>query len=232
VSIIKSVSNLISYLHNFFWIFSHFIAIYFELFSSRSKFNSEIADMRGPPVSRRFPHRACLSARRRRVAATLACRAAPLACLKGAVGTARRRPDNRSDRASPLTRPRRCLTSRAPILTAPSSVSEADHRCPSEPPSLSGRLRRRELFHGERSSSPLLPLFLLWNVEPSSFSLHPDAGPPPAIGALASSENAAANLSPPSTRSFGELSPPPPCPAGSLSTVDARAPSFAPPPLL
>jgi hypothetical protein len=38
-----------------------------------------------------------------------------------------------------------------------------------------------------------LPLFLLWNVEPISFSLLPVAGPPPATGALASSENATAD---------------------------------------
>jgi hypothetical protein len=62
----KSVSNLISYRHSFFRIFSQFLAIYFELFSSGSKFNSEIADMRGPSVSHRFPRRARLSARRSR----------------------------------------------------------------------------------------------------------------------------------------------------------------------
>jgi hypothetical protein len=53
----KSVPNLISYLHNFFWNFSQFLAIYFELFSSGGNFNTEIADMRGPSVSRRFPRR-------------------------------------------------------------------------------------------------------------------------------------------------------------------------------
>jgi hypothetical protein len=36
----------------------------------------------------------------------------------------------------------------------------------------------------------------------------------------------------PSTRCSGELSPPPTCPAGSLSAVGAQAPSFAPPPPL
>jgi hypothetical protein len=153
--------------------------------------------MRGPPVSRRFPHWAHLSARRCCVATTHPRRVTPLACLKGAVGTVRRRPDSRSDRASPLSAPRRRLASRTPVPTALSSVSEADHRCPSAPPSLSDRLRRRELFHGERSPSPLLPLFLPWNVEPSSLSLHPDAGPPPATGALASSDNATADPVPP-----------------------------------
>jgi hypothetical protein len=36
----------------------------------------------------------------------------------------------------------------------------------------------------------------------------------------------------PSTRSSGELYPPPPCPAGSLTVVGARPPPFAPPPPL
>jgi hypothetical protein len=72
----KSVPNLISYLHEFFWNFSQFLAIYFELFSSGSKLNSENTDEWSPPVSRRFPHRAHLSARRRRVAATCPRRAA------------------------------------------------------------------------------------------------------------------------------------------------------------
>jgi hypothetical protein len=170
---------LISYPHKFFWNFSQFLAIYFELFSSGGNF--------------RFPRRPRLSARRRRVAATRAHHAAPLTHLKGAVGTTRWRPDSCSDRASPLSAPRCRLASRAPIPTASSSVSDADRRCPSVPPSLSGRLLRRELFHGERSPSPLLPLFLPWNVEPSSLSLQPDAGPPPATRALASLENAAAD---------------------------------------
>jgi hypothetical protein len=58
----KSVSNLISYLHEFFWIFSQFLAIYFELFSSGGIFNLENADKWIPPVSRRCPRRALLLA--------------------------------------------------------------------------------------------------------------------------------------------------------------------------
>jgi hypothetical protein len=69
VSIMKSVPNLVSYLHNLFWNFSQFLAIYFELFSSEVIFNTENADEWRPPVSRRFLHRARLSARRRRMAA-------------------------------------------------------------------------------------------------------------------------------------------------------------------
>jgi hypothetical protein len=70
VSIMKSVSNLISYLHEFFQNFSQSLAIYFELFSFGVIFNSEIADKRAPPVRRRVPHRARAAARRCRVAAT------------------------------------------------------------------------------------------------------------------------------------------------------------------
>jgi hypothetical protein len=70
VSIMKSVPNLISYLHEFFWIFSQFLAIYFELFSSGGIFNSENADEWVPPVRRRCPRLARLAVRRYRVAAT------------------------------------------------------------------------------------------------------------------------------------------------------------------
>jgi hypothetical protein len=108
----KSVPNLISYLHKIFWIFSQFLSICSELFSSGSKFNSEIADMRGPPVSHRFPRRARLSARRHRVAATRSRRA-----IKAS-----------TDSASPLSEPRRRLASPTPVPTAPSSVSEPRRR--------------------------------------------------------------------------------------------------------
>jgi hypothetical protein len=70
----KSVSSLIFYLHKFFWNFSQLQTIYFELFSTGSKFNSENADERDLPVSRRCPRRARLAARRCRVSAM--CRAA------------------------------------------------------------------------------------------------------------------------------------------------------------
>jgi hypothetical protein len=50
--------------------------------------------MRGPPIGRRFPLQARLSERHRRVAATRPRHAVPLARLKGAVGTARQRPDS------------------------------------------------------------------------------------------------------------------------------------------
>jgi hypothetical protein len=72
----KSVPNLISYLHKFSWNFSQSLAIYFELFSSEGIFNTENTYEWSPPVSRRFPRQARLSARHRCVAATCPCRAA------------------------------------------------------------------------------------------------------------------------------------------------------------
>jgi hypothetical protein len=65
----KSVPNLISYLHEFFQNFSQSLAICFELFSFEGIFNSEIADERDPPVRHRAPRRARTVARHCRVAA-------------------------------------------------------------------------------------------------------------------------------------------------------------------
>jgi hypothetical protein len=48
----KSVPNLISYLHKFFHNFSQSLSICFELFSFGKIFNSEIADERDPPDRR------------------------------------------------------------------------------------------------------------------------------------------------------------------------------------
>jgi hypothetical protein len=86
----KSVPNWISYLHNFFCIFSQLLAICFELFSSGSVFNSEnhccgipsvslSLSTLGPLVSKPFPRRAMS----RGSAATC-----PRPCLKGVVPTA------------------------------------------------------------------------------------------------------------------------------------------------
>jgi hypothetical protein len=53
VSIKKSVPNLISYLHEFVWSFTQFLAIFFELFSSWViYFNSEIDRRVGPACQR------------------------------------------------------------------------------------------------------------------------------------------------------------------------------------
>jgi hypothetical protein len=112
----KSVPNLISYQHKCFWNFSQFLALYFELFSSGSKFNSEKADESGPPVSHRFLRQARLSARRRCVAATHPRRSHALSALSGlgagvptAVPTApsprlaHARPNRRYPRLAPTT---------------------------------------------------------------------------------------------------------------------------------
>jgi hypothetical protein len=66
----KSVPNIISYLHEFFQNSSQSLAICFELFSFGVIFNSEITDERAPPVRRRAPHRASVAARHCRVATT------------------------------------------------------------------------------------------------------------------------------------------------------------------
>jgi hypothetical protein len=86
----------------------------------------------------------------------------------------------RSDRPCPKTPPR-CprLASRAPVLTAPSPVSKADHvavrascLCPNAPPPLSGHLLRREPLHGERSPEhPPCRLFLRIHLSLSFLSL-------------------------------------------------------------
>jgi hypothetical protein len=64
----KSVSNLISYLHEFFWNFSQFLANYFELFSSGVIFLiRKTTDAWGPAVSGSIaPHHALIGCHRRR----------------------------------------------------------------------------------------------------------------------------------------------------------------------
>jgi hypothetical protein len=188
----KSVASLISYLHEFFWIFSQLQTIYFELFSTGSKFNSENADERDPlsaAAVRAEP------AWQRAVAACLP-RAVPLSRLKCAVGTARRHPDSAVPTGCPKTSSPRCRRRLAcldnAILTT--AVRPRAHpvrsyllvhvRCPS----LSGRLRRRDHAHGERRPSPPLTVSLSWSAELTSLSLLPVVGPPPATGALISSE--------------------------------------------
>jgi hypothetical protein len=136
----KSVPKLISYPHDCFWNFSQFLAIYFVLFLSGSKFNSKIADMRGPHVCAPSP-RGCH---------------APAPCHKGASW------QRHSDSLSPMSEPRRRLASRTPVPTAPSLVSEVDH--------IAVRARHRRCLaasavanssklSGALSPPPLLPLF-------------------------------------------------------------------------
>jgi hypothetical protein len=182
----KGVPNFILYLHNFLWNFSQFLAIYFELFSSWVNF-TEIADMRGPPVSRRFPRRARLSARRRCVAATRPRRAikaptdsavptAPLRCPSCVV-------------ASPRARPSRLRRPPCPKLTTSlserrASVRARHRRCPA-----ASAVANSSTVSGAPSTP--LATFSPWTVEPSVLSpLHPDAGPLPTARALTSSENA------------------------------------------
>jgi hypothetical protein len=100
----KSVPNLISYLHKFFWNFSQFLAIYFELFSSgvflirktlmSGSHLSDAAVRAGPAwqraVSAWLPH------------------AAHLPRIKCAVGTVRRRPDSAAPFRPAPFRPRCC----------------------------------------------------------------------------------------------------------------------------
>jgi hypothetical protein len=136
----------------------------------------------------------------------------------------------------PRCRRRPCLASRAPIPTAPSPVSEANHvairalcLCPRVPPPLSDRLRRREPL----SEHPLAAFFSGYTCAWASSYSPPWRRTPPATRTPTSSENAAAvPVFPPFplARSSGELPPPATCPAGGLSAVDARAPHLVPPP--
>jgi hypothetical protein len=121
----KSVPNFISYLQEFFWNFSQFLAIYFELFSYGSKFNSENTDEWGLPVSRRFPRRACLAARRRPLAATCPCRMHRSRALSALSG-----PHANVSTAPPLFEPRRCLALCALIPTVPSPGPKLPPCCP------------------------------------------------------------------------------------------------------
>jgi hypothetical protein len=138
----KSVPNLIFYLHKFFGNFSQFLAICFELFSFRVNLNSKIADERAPPVRRRAPYRACAAARRCRVAAT--CRAVArglkplprqsrLARTTAAPTASHPPPDSAHLIASPLAPPSRPPRSKAASPGPPprrSPVAVTLHRRP------------------------------------------------------------------------------------------------------
>jgi hypothetical protein len=76
---------------------------------------------------------------------------------------------------------------------------------------------------------------ILWSGELTFPSLLTVAGPSLATVAPPCQKNTAAepdSFPSLSMRSSGELSSPPPCPAGSLTAVGARPPPFAPPPPL
>jgi hypothetical protein len=86
----KSLPNLISYLHKFFWNFSQFLAIYFERFLSRVILIQKTL-MSGSHLSDAIVR---AGPAWQRAIATWLPRAAPRLRIKCAVGTARRRPDS------------------------------------------------------------------------------------------------------------------------------------------
>jgi hypothetical protein len=137
VSIMKSVPNLISYLHEFFRNFSQFLAIFFELFSYGGFILiQKSTDAWGPPVSGSVaPRRArigCCGRRCLNVPGGL--KAAPTAPFGQPL----------SER-TPSSRPRRCPSSPRPSRRVPTVAvrrralarSEADAVAsePSTPPS-------------------------------------------------------------------------------------------------
>jgi hypothetical protein len=104
-------------------IFSQFLAIYFELFSSGVNFNSENADEWVPPVSRRCPRRACLSA-------AVLHRTAPDWLPWVAVSECARRLKSRSDSAVQTTAAR---THRPPRRPTPLPECADPRRCSNVP---------------------------------------------------------------------------------------------------
>jgi hypothetical protein len=124
--------------------------------------------------------------------------------------------------------PTGCLKITAALPTPPRLArSKANHHCSAASP-----IASTPTVSG---AEPPLTVFCLWSVEHTSPSLLSVTGPSPATVAPPCRKNAAVEpvFSPsPSTRSSGQLSPTPPCPAGSLTIVGARPPPFAPPPPL
>jgi hypothetical protein len=138
----------------------------------------------------------------------------PWAAMSERVGRVESHPDwpfstgrvRKRRRAADTASPR--LTCAVP--TVPPPVPKADHvtvrapcpcrvrhrRCPA-----ASAVAKSSTVSGAPSAPPLAA-FSLWTVEPSFLSpLHPDVGPPPAAGALTSSENVAADpVFPPSLR--------------------------------
>jgi hypothetical protein len=120
----KSVPNLIFYLHKFFGNFSQFLAICFELFSFRVNFNSEIADEWAPPVRHRAPLQARVAARRCRMAA-MRCAARPR--LKATIGTAHCA--SRQPRPDSTDRLARVAATASPTVPSPRPSHQPRH-CP------------------------------------------------------------------------------------------------------
>jgi hypothetical protein len=121
----KSVPNLISYLHEFSWNFSQFLAICFELFSSRGNFYFEKSLTRGTHLSEAvsLAGPACQCAISRWLPCTRAHRA--IKAPADHASRPRRRLDSPTA-ASPRAPPTAVIRSHAP-LSAP------DRACPSAP---------------------------------------------------------------------------------------------------
>jgi hypothetical protein len=119
----KSVPNLISYLHEFYWNFSQFIAIYFELLSSGVNFYFKKSLTRGTHLSASLsPCRARSSACNLRVAAT---RTRPCRAIK-ALPTAWSEPPHPDSAVR-----RRCRAADAALATPHARPSRPRHlRCP------------------------------------------------------------------------------------------------------
>jgi hypothetical protein len=86
----KSVPNLISYIHEFFWNFSQFLAIYLERFS----FGVILIQKTLTSGSHLSDAVVCAGPAWQRAVAAWVPRAVPLQRVKSTVGTARRRPDS------------------------------------------------------------------------------------------------------------------------------------------
>jgi hypothetical protein len=188
----KSVPNLIPYLHEFFQNFSQSLAIYFEIFSSRVNFNSEITDERAPPVRRLTPHRARAAARRFRVA-SMHCAVAR--GLKSLSGQRAARPDSPAshpppDRPTAPARSHGCSLEaaspgrppcRSPIAVAPRScprageppvprrhpcagaVAEPHRRRAAKPPHAGRAVPRQHRAHGPCPAWPrVAPALCIW----------------------------------------------------------------------
>jgi hypothetical protein len=118
----KSVPNLISYLHEFFQNFSQSLAICFELFSFGVIFNSEITDERAPPVRRRAP-------RRHRGLKPLSGQRA--ARPDSSPRLRHRHPDSALALAArPTASPRSSRPRRCPVRSRPSLSERHDRHCP------------------------------------------------------------------------------------------------------
>jgi hypothetical protein len=163
----KSVPNWIFYLHDFLWIFSQLLAIWFELFSFVSVFNSENRCRGVPPVS------LSLCAGPARQQAVYAWRHTSAPCVKGVVPTAPRLPcPSHAAPDSPVAR----LASHAVDNRVRSRRRFASDRvCPSAP----RHRRRHHLCLGKCAAPPCL------HAEPAALTSLP---PPraPAAGCLTS----------------------------------------------